>query len=144
MKRFVDLGSEAKKERRALRRAYPAALMSDTKWRKVFTALAEQDCGIRQGIFQFFRAPIERRMALPSRALLADRWVLDSVEVGPYPYASILWLEVPSKAVLHGMEQSPGGWIDQDVARACRVIDALGQMPVTETDRGLRIAGYLP
>jgi hypothetical protein len=140
----IDLGADADRERPALRREFRSALMSDTKWRKVFAALAGPECSLKQGIFQFFRAATERRMALPSEAMLADRWVQDSVEVGPYSYASILWLELPTQAIPLGMEQVPAAWIDQDITRARRAIEALGQMPVAETDRGLRVIGYLP
>lgn len=83
-------------------------------------------------------------MALPSEEMLTDSWVQDSVEVGPYSYASILWLELPSKAIPLGMEHVPAAWIDQDIARARRAIEALGQMPVAETGRGLRLTGYVP
>ena len=75
---------------------------------------------------------------------MGDRWAQDSVEVGPYSYASILWLELPIKAVPLGMEQVPAAWIKQDIARARRAIGTLRQMPVAETDRGLRVTGYPP
>ena len=116
--------------------------MSDTKWRRLFLALAVPDCDVRQGVFQFFRAPAERRMALPGEAMLAARWVLDSAEIGPYPYSSIVWLDLLPWALPPGRECVPAAWRRQNLGHARRLLETLGRLPIEESEGGLRIRAY--
>jgi len=126
-------------ERRAIRNTYSTALMSNTKWRRVFLALEAVE--IRQAIFQFYGAPSEQRMALPSTDIISDRYILDSV-VGPYPYYPLIWLEIPAHEIPPGRESFPTSWHHQELDAARRALAAVGRLPLSETDRGFRISGY--
>jgi hypothetical protein len=128
-------------ERRAIRRAFPTSLMSNTKWREVFLALESVE--VRQGVFQFFCTPEPRRMSLPTANVGADKYVLDSL-VGPFPYYSIIWLELPARSVPTGTESVLGAWHAQDINAARVILNSLGKLTITDIGEGLRISGYSP
>lgn len=106
--------------------------MLNAKWREVFLVL--ESMGIKQGIFQFFRASEQRRTNLPTGQSITDQYVLNS-QVGSYPNYAIIWLDLPAQVVPDGTENLLGAWHPQDIQSA---LATLGQLPTTDTGGGLK------
>jgi hypothetical protein len=114
--------------------------MSDTKWRKLVSVLK----GI-PSIDYYFLTSI-RGNEMPGFGWLsgqAPRAFVDTFSFGPIYWREIEWLEFPafvprpvSGAIL------PGGH-HQDIEALRRALNAIGEFPIEETSRGLRIIGHV-
>lgn len=129
---------------RLVRREFSAALMSDTKWRKLFTLLSRhrETSGLMLSI-KFVDQAEARRMRVPSQAAFrCPRPYLETNEFSVIELRAIEWIDIP-----HAVSVSRGSGLEP--WRATQKIDAipallgrLGKFPIGETDDGLRIDGY--
>jgi hypothetical protein len=125
---------ELKREGRLVSRNTRASLMSDTKWRKLFTALDASGLRFNHCIWKF----VGRDDAVPGSMGdgLHPPWPwIDTSTFGPTPLRSIEWLWIP-RLIKWGRKT-------QDVDRAAQVISDLGRYPIEVSERGLLIRGYL-
>jgi hypothetical protein len=106
---------------RLARQRFSGALMSDTKWRKLLSAVGGADLPIREMVVKFVDVDEPRRMRFPP-SLAAPRAFMDTIEFGPVELRAIEWLEFPAdvEAVLKG----------------------IGRFPVERVGPGTRIVGY--
>lgn len=140
----IHTRQELEKLSRVARREYSRALMSDTKWRKLFGALADGDTTIEQIVVKFIDVDETRRMRLPSTpALNCPLPYVDTFEFGPVELRSIEWLELPFEAVWPREDHLPPQRIAQDLSAVRAILAGLGQFPMEEGASGLRITGYL-
>ena len=80
-------------------------------------------------------------MDLPASTVISDRYVLDSL-VGPYPYYSLVWLDLPFQQIPPGYENVPEAWHSQEIGAARDILRGLGRLPLDEIERGIRIKGF--
>ena len=135
---------ELEREDRVIRANTRASLMSDTKWRKLLSALDRPELGLKQCIIKFVGAPGEKVVNRPSALYPPHPWI-DTIEFGPIPLRSIEWMLFPRVAEYRrGNRRVPKQRMEQDVEEAARIVGALGRYPAELSERGLLIAGYLP
>jgi hypothetical protein len=117
--------------------------MSDTKWRKVFRAWSSVSAEEIQILVKFLDVPEVRVMLLPRKgALSCPTPYLDTYEYGPVELRSIEWLEIPAVASWPRPNNVPARHVVQDLDAFRLAIAPLGQFPLMETERGMRLEGY--
>lgn len=125
------------------RRLFSHALMSDTKWRRLFTVLDEADVEVRRTIVKFIDVEVPKPMALPRRAWLhPPHPFIDTPEFGPIELRAIEWLDMPAVARLPRGRNLPDREIPQDIDGAAAVLTAHGRFPLERGADGLRVVGY--
>jgi len=134
---------ELDREGRIVRGATAGSLMSDTKWRKVFSTIEmHPELELRQRIFKFVGYNQERTEDAWISLSLPHPWI-DTFAFGPIPLRSIEWMLFPRVAEYRMDSTIPPRRINQDVKEAMRIFSSLGQLPLEMTERGLLIRGYL-
>jgi hypothetical protein len=103
------------------RERFSSALMSDTKWRKLFAAIANPELGVRRMLVKFIDVDEPRQMNFPPSLKLPHAY-MDTIEFGPVELRAIEWLELPIDA--------------EPVMRPLR------QFPLERVEGGTRIVGY--
>nr|WP_155847942.1 hypothetical protein [Asticcacaulis benevestitus] len=117
--------------------------MSDTKWRKVFSAIqAHPELELRQCIFKFIESP-EERIGNPGAGLYVPRPWGDTSSFGSIPLRSIEWLLFPRLAEYRNERTIPARHVRQDVQGAMDILGGLGRLPLEMTERGLVVRGYI-
>jgi hypothetical protein len=135
---------ELRRESMLVRANTRASLMSDTKWRKLLSAMDDAELELRRCVVKFVGNPNEQVMTRPGGLYLAHPWV-DTFRFGPIPLRSIEWLLFPRVAEIRDVDRTiPSRYVTQHVDAAARIIEGLGKYPVELSDRGLLITGYLP
>ena len=101
------------------REHFSVALMSDTKWRKLFGAI--EDRPFQHMIVKFIDVAEPRQMSFrPS--LACPHAYMDTIEFGPVELRAIEWLELPI-----------------DLAQ---VVGPMGKFPLEQVSGGTRVIGY--
>ncbi len=90
MKNANRLDPEA--EGRLARKQFSTAFMSDTKWRKLLTAVRDSDLGLREMVVKFIDVDEPRTMRFPPD-LSCPRAYMDTIEFGPTALRAIEWME---------------------------------------------------
>jgi hypothetical protein len=128
---------------RLAKREFSAALMSDTKWRKVFRAWAEVASTEAQMIAKFLDVQEPHLMRVPRKgALWCPKPYIDSFEFGPVELRALEWLEIPATASWPRQDNLPPRQFVQDLGAFRTALRSLGHFPLVETERGLRVEGY--
>ena len=139
----MDLGKELDRVGRFVRRNFSSALMSDTKWRKMFVALDTANIGLEQVVVKFVEVEKVHRLRIPTKADLHPPWPwVDTLEFGPIELRAIEWLEFPRTAEWPRRNGVPDLHVAQDIQAARAIIEALGLYPVEAIGASLRINGY--
>ena len=137
-----SLSHELDRDRRTAKRDYRGSLMSDTKWRSVLLALADEKLDVRQVVMKFIGVEKEARMHLPW--LHGPHKFVDSIEFGPFPLVGIEWLEIPDIAVFPRANNLPAVEHSQNREVVRSTLEAIGkQLPLRDTPTGLRIVGHV-
>jgi hypothetical protein len=120
-----------------IRETCSASLMSDTKWRKLFAALAAIP-SIKTYYLKSLRKPDEVR-GFGSFGLQTPHEFVDTPSYGPIYLREIEWIEFPR------VERRAAGSDDlhQDIDSLQHALAAAGDFPIEETARGLRIVGHI-
>jgi len=84
----------AAREGRTARRLFSAALMSDTKWRKLIGIVRDAHPGLREVTVKFIGTEGTRRLDSPPW-LYPPRPYADSATTGPFALRAIEWMEFP-------------------------------------------------
>lgn len=103
------------------RERFSSALMSDTKWRKLFAAVASPQLGVKRMLVKFIDVDEPRQLSFPPSLDLPHAY-MDTIEFGPVELRAIEWLELP---------------IDLEP-----VMSSIGQFPLEPVEGGTRIVGY--
>ena len=128
---------------------FRTALMSDTKWRKMFSALDRPELQLRQAIVKFVDNPDERIISMPkASALHPPKPFIDTSEFGPVSLREIEWIEFPAQAVYANPSPSSTGRVpphivQQDIAKVETILAAVGKFRLEHNGRGLRIIGHV-
>lgn len=137
---FPSLADQMRAVNRLIRRTASASWMSDTKWRKLFVALGEADCGVERCVMKFVDVETPRTMNFPKEGdLWPPRPWIDS-EFGPLELRAIEWLDIPLDGVSPASKDRPATRID--IFKAKSVIEKLGQFPLIEMPDRIRILGH--
>ena len=127
--------------KRALLNTYSSSLMSDTKWRKLFSALKDLP-----SIDHYFLKLIRGEEEGPGYRPF-DLWpphaYVDTADFGPLYLGEIEWIEFPSFVPKRKFGPTPPGGHHQDIQGLRRALDSIGKFPIEETPRGLRIIGHV-
>jgi len=106
---------------RLARMRFAAALMSDTKWRKLIAAVKEASPNVSEMTLKFVDTDEPRQMKFPP-SLACPRAYIDTIELGPVELRAIEWMEL-------AMVLEP-------------VLRPVGRFPVETINGHSRIVGY--
>lgn len=127
-------------DRRAARRSFGSSLMSDAKWCSLLVAVRSAGLDVRQVVVKFVDVADARRIWLP---MPHGQAYADSLELGPFPFVGIEWLEFPHMALLEIGKDLPPQPHRQDVVAIRATLDATGKrFPLEETPTGLCVIGH--
>ena len=105
------------------RKHFSSALMSDTKWRKLFSVIQLHDLGVKRMIVKFIDVDQPRQLRFPP-SLAVPHAYMDTIEFGPVELSSIEWLELPIEVE--------------------SIVSPIGHFPLARVEGGARIVGYRP
>ena len=128
---------------RLTRREFGHAHMSDTKWRKLFDAVAQSgwEPSLVQIKFVGTAGPPERMMRWPTaNSFWGPRQWVDTVEFGPIELRSIEWLLIPALVTVGQAAGRTG--VAQDLDAVMAAVSKVGRFPLERTAEGLKITGY--
>lgn len=108
---------------RLARERFSIALMSDTKWRKLFAAIEQAGLPARQMVVKFIDVEEPCALRFPP-SLACPHAYMDTIEFGPVELRAIEWLDLPA-----------------DLAP---VVRSSGQFPLEDVTDRTRIIGYRP
>jgi hypothetical protein len=115
--------------------------MSDTKWRKLVLALKTVP-----SVDHYFIKFIQSAAEMPGYNYLglnAPHAFIDSFSFGPIYLRAIEWIEFPRLVPERINGPTPPGGHHQDLVGLRRALDEIGNFPIEETPRGLRVVGHL-
>ncbi|MBV9883266.1 MAG: hypothetical protein JO276_09685 [Sphingomonadaceae bacterium] len=108
---------------RLAREHFSSALMSDTKWRKLLTAIATAGLPLNHATVKFIDVVEPRVLRFPP-SLDCHPAYMDTIEFGPVELRAIEWLDFPV-----------------DIEAVAR---PLGRFPLEIIAGGMRVVGYRP
>jgi hypothetical protein len=115
--------------------------MSDAKWRKQIAVRASVP-----SIDRYFLTSIRSPTELQGYGFLsgnAPHAFIDSFSFGPIYLRDIEWLEFPVQVARRSnAPPSPGGHY-QDIAGLRRALAMIGEFPLDEKPRGIRVVGHV-
>ncbi len=120
------------------RAAFAVTHMSDTKWRKGFTAIATTELGLTRAEWKFIDADRVYDWGIPAPADLGPDRLADG-RFQPVEYKWIEWLRF-----LRRPHPAAGAAprAEQDLAGLLRVLRAVGQLQLAYDEDGLTMFGY--
>jgi hypothetical protein len=137
---FDMIAHEARLDRLIVR-SFSASFMSNSKWRRLFLALATPELGINQLVWKFVGRELPVLGAAPDAECLGETIIRDT-SFAPFPYKEIEWIEIPRSYVFPGDETVPFKHRSQDPEKALPMFAALGQFEMALLPEGLRVYGY--
>jgi hypothetical protein len=103
--------------------SFSASFMSNSKWRRFFTALKQVEPPVSHLTWKFVGRDQPIRGAIPDSKCLGDRYI-SRTSFSVFPYKEIEWVELPGAADLPSQ------------------IMAVGQFSTSVTQAGVRVYGY--
>jgi hypothetical protein len=141
----VHTRQDLKRLSRFTRQRFSHALMSDTKWRKLFTAVNDSAWQASLVVVKFVGSdnaePKYMRWPGPNSFWPPSEWI-DTVEFGPIELRSIEWLMIPAAVVARRLAELAKPGALQDLAAIESALKRVGQFPLETTPDGLKIIGY--
>ncbi|MGQ3210635.1 DUF6678 family protein [Shinella sp.] len=139
----VHTREELERISRLARREFSCALMSDTKWRKLFLGLSKAREPESQMLVQFLEVVDVHVMHIPvENALWCPLPYIDTHEFGPVELRAIEWLEIPKIASWPRSNNLPPRQIVQDLDKFRVALRGFGHFPLIEMQQGMRFEGY--
>jgi len=134
-------------------RLFTASLMSDFKWKKMFSQIGPRngDLELEHAIVKFIDDDSEHFVTAAKGDWLVRTtpWCfLDLFEFGPVALNSIEWFEFPESIETkhrtpNGTGRLPAKSVTQRINEAEATIAKLGKYPLERTARGLRVVGHV-
>ena len=120
---------------------FSASLMSNAKWRKFFSIVAEDPEHVFAADWKLIDELKHLRDHLPASE---DIWhqAVDGCLNGPVSYDKIEWIELPSRIPFRRYENAPMSYHVQDLQALQRRLTDAGQFPTQVNEARLRICGY--
>ena len=130
---------------RFTRKGFSHALMSDTKWRKLFVAVNDSSWQPSLVTVKFVDSdavdPVYIRWPSLNCFWGPPEWI-DTPEFGPIELRSIEWVVIPTAVVTHGVAGLAEPGAPQDFTAIEAALDRVGKFPLVQTPEGLKITGY--
>ncbi len=148
------MGSEADQIEKILSRRKNArarlslSYMSDTKWARALTALAEKHPGLHctwklVGNPEPCPGHLPIEPPLRQQSHLDDGWLLAPFFLLPN-YSDVEWLEVPARARWQPHPKLEPVTSTQDIQSIAQTLEAVGSLELEATETHLRLYGYRP
>lgn len=137
LQKAIESESEAGRRIEARLALARSCLMNDTKWKEVLATLSRSG-NLRTPIRWRFVCTDQLYVAkVPRAEILLANYLPDDLPYPYGPYRHIDWIEVPP--------DDPTGRTPatNDLAALTAELVTLGQLPLFQTDSGLKIAGYI-
>ncbi|HHY0552576.1 TPA: DUF6678 family protein, partial [Vibrio parahaemolyticus] len=126
---------------KVIKNRFSVSLMSNAKWRKVFTVLDVSELMLNQCYWKFVDNDYEFLGWFTKSDELMEKYVGDYGS-GPFAYKRIEWLEIPKVGKPCGYENVPFKHWHQDIDEVLSILNSVGHFDTELTDRGLRIYGF--
>lgn len=128
------------------RRRFSHALMSDTKWQKLFAAVNDSDWHPSLVTVKFVDTdepePRPMRWPGPNNFWGPPQWV-DTAEFGPIELRSIEWLVIPATVLTPpGTTGLAASGMLQNFTAIKAALLRVGQFPLEDMPDGLKVVGY--
>ncbi len=129
---------------KALRNKYSSALMSNQKWRKFFTVMAEYGSDFSGIEYHFTDTEKVLYGPSPSVQQVWESAIDDPVEGagGPLEYKHIEYIIIPHIYLYRVYENGPLQERVLDIDRFVQALKSVGSFPITESEKGLVVHGY--
>lgn len=138
---IFDMKAHEARLDRLIARSFSASFMSNSKWRRLFSALSAPELEISQLVWKFVGRQLAIRGAAPDAECLGETIIRDT-SFSPFPYKEIEWIEIPRSHIRPGDEQLPFKHRTQDPEKAECMLAALGHFEMVRLPEGLRVYGY--
>ena len=128
----------------AIRKKYSAALMSNHKWRKFFTVMAEKFPGFRGIEYRFTDTASVYVGSAPSSTQIWQSAVDDPVEEvgGPIEYKHIESITIPRVFKSRAYENAPYTEVEQPVGEFLEELRKVGSFPISKQENTVVVRGY--
>ena len=128
----------------AIRQKYSASLMSNHKWKKLFTVMAKSSPELCNIEYHFTDT---ENVFYGSAPLIDQIWntaIDDPVRGvgGPVEYKHIEYLSIPYIHKYRTYENSPLKEKEQDITTFIDALNSIGEFPITKTETSIIIYGY--
>ena len=141
MKSF-DLYKHEQKLDKTISSNYQYSFMSNTKWKKLFSALDIPELIFDQIILKKVNTDMPYRTWVPQKDDLEDKWVSEGENEYSYFYKEIEWIEIPKIVKPYGYENIPFKHYIQDIELIKNILEEIGKFEIEITDIGFKIFGY--
>lgn len=128
----------------ALRKKYSSALMSNNKWRKFFTVMAEYGSDFSGIEYRFTDTENILYGHAPSLQQVWESAIDDPVEGagGPVKYKHIESILIPYAYSYRAYDKAPLQERALNIKAFLAALDKVGSFPITETKGGIVVHGY--
>lgn len=128
----------------ALRKKYPSALMSNHKWRKLFTVMTEHGSDFSGIEYHFTDTENVLYGHAPSKQQIWETAIDDPVEGagGPVEFKHIEYILIPYVYLYRPYENAPLKERPLNVGAFVEALEKVGSFPLTKNDKGILIHGY--
>lgn len=127
--------------KKLIKRDFEFSFMSNSKWRKLFIALAPLK--LEQVYWKFVDHKDEFRDRFVEEEDLMERFIGDcGLAGGPFAYRRIQWVEIPTTGVNPLYEKIPHMNFKQDIEAVESILKSIGEFETERTERGIRIYGH--
>jgi len=126
---------------RLISQSFSASFMSNSKWRRLFLALAAPEMRVEQLVWKFVGRDLPVRGAAPDAECLGEA-IVQNTSFAPFPYKEIEWIEIPRNNIRPGDESVPFKHRPQNPEMVQQLLAGLGQFEMSLLPEGLRVYGY--
>ena len=116
------------------------SFMSNSKWRRFFTLLAQPELQLSQGIWKLVDSENTFRFPFPEPTEIDGGYFLEPA--GASPFKRIEWVEIADKVIPFGWENIPTKHKIQDTSKVLEQLNKEGHFEIEKTSTGLRVYGY--
>jgi len=128
--------------KKLIKRDFDCSFMSNSKWRKLFRALAPLK--LEQAYWKFVDCKDEFRDRFVEEKYLMERFIGDCClsRGEPFAYRRIQWVEIPTIGTNYQYEKIPQMNFKQDIEAVESILESIGEFETEITERGIRIYGH--
>ena len=137
----VDMKAHEASLDRMIGRSFSASFMSNSKWRRLFLALAAPQSRINQLVWKFVGRDLPVRGAAPDAECLGEAYIRDTT-FSPFLYKQIEWIVIPPTNIPLGYESVPFKHQPQDLEMVERTLVNVGKFETARLPEGLKVYGY--
>ena len=128
----------------ALRQKYSASLMSNHKWKKLFTTIAKSCPDLSSIEYHLTDTDEVFYGSAPGIDQISDTAVDDPVQGigGPVEYKHIEYLSIPYIHKYRAYKKAPFTYKEQNIRELLNALENVGVFPITKTETSIIISGY--